>query len=59
MKNLKIGKKLSLSFIAVLLVTVAANLYSISNLKKSEKLNNDLFTGPYVEQQRVWVFVEI
>ena len=48
MKNLKIGKKLSLSFIAVLLVTVAANLYSISNLKKSEKLNNDLFTGPYV-----------
>ena len=48
MKNLKIGKKLSLSFIVVLLVTVAANLYSISNLKKAEELNDDLFKGPYM-----------
>lgn len=48
MKNLKIGKKLTLSFIIVLLVTVSANFYSISNLKKAENLNDELFEGPYM-----------
>ncbi len=48
MKNLKIGKKLSLSFIVLLMLTAFANFYALSNLKKSEKLSHDLFNGPYV-----------
>ena len=48
MKNLKIGKKLSISFIVLLMLTAFANFYALSNLKKSEKLSHDLFNGPYV-----------
>ena len=47
MKNLKIGKKLSISFIIVLMLTAFANFYALSNLKEAGKLSHDLFKGPY------------
>ncbi|HSQ87261.1 methyl-accepting chemotaxis protein [Romboutsia sp.] len=47
MKNLKIGKKLGISFIVLLMLTGVANFYVLSNLKKSGKLSHDLFEGPY------------
>ena len=36
MKNLKIGKKLSISFIVLLMFTVFANFYAMYNLRKQE-----------------------
>ena len=48
MKNLKIGKKLGISFMVLLMLSALANIYTISNLKESEKLNRQLFEGPYV-----------
>ena len=47
MKNLKIGKKLSLSFIVLLMLTAFANFYALSSLKEAGKLSHDLFKGPY------------
>ncbi len=47
MKNLKIGKKLSISFIVLLMLTVFANFYALSSLKEAGKLSHDLFKGPY------------
>ena len=46
-KNLKIGKKLSLAFVIMLVFTLFTNIYTISNLRKSEELNTQLFEGPY------------
>ncbi len=54
MKNLKIGKKLGISFIIVLMLTAFANFYALSNLKEAEKLSEDLFTGPYVVTSQTW-----
>ncbi|MDK2562648.1 methyl-accepting chemotaxis protein [Romboutsia sedimentorum] len=54
MKNLKIGKKLFISFIVVLVLAGVANFYALSNLKKAEKLSEDLFTGPYVVTSQTW-----
>ena len=48
MKNLKIGKKLGISFIVLLMLTAFANFYALSNLKEAGKLSHDLFEGPYV-----------
>ena len=48
MKNLKIGKKLGISFIVLLMITAFANFYALSNFKKAGKLSHDLFKGPYV-----------
>ncbi|WP_243445025.1 methyl-accepting chemotaxis protein [Romboutsia maritimum] len=47
MKNLKIGKKLSICFIVLLMITAFSNIYTISNLKEAAKLSKDLFEGPY------------
>jgi methyl-accepting chemotaxis protein len=47
MKNLKIGKKLGISFIVLLMVCVFANAYVQLNLKKAGELSNNLFEGPY------------
>ena len=47
MKNLKIGKKLGISFIILLMLAVFANTYSQLNLKKAGELSNNLFEGPY------------
>ena len=47
MKNLKIGKKLSISFMIILLLMACTCIYTISELRKSENLSNELFTGPY------------
>jgi methyl-accepting chemotaxis protein len=47
MKNLKMGKKLALSFIVLLTITIFANGNALSNLKKAGKLSHDLFEGPY------------
>ena len=56
MKDLKIGKKLMISFAIVLILTAFANVYAVLNLKKAEKLTNDLFTGPYVvTSDSVWI----
>uniref|UniRef100_UPI0005A9D9CB methyl-accepting chemotaxis protein n=1 Tax=Faecalimicrobium dakarense TaxID=1301100 RepID=UPI0005A9D9CB len=48
MKNLKIGKKLFLAFGILLMLTIFSSFYTISKLKQSEKLSQQLFTGPYV-----------
>ncbi|MGL5756644.1 MAG: methyl-accepting chemotaxis protein [Paraclostridium sp.] len=47
MKNLRIGKKLSISFMILLMLTAFTSLYTISRLKQSETLSHKLFTGPY------------
>ncbi|MGL5642538.1 MAG: methyl-accepting chemotaxis protein [Paraclostridium sp.] len=47
MKNLKIGKKLSISFMILLMLTAFTSLYTISRLKQAETLSHKLFTGPY------------
>ena len=47
MKNLKIGRKLSISFVVLLLITTFANFYAISKLRQSEGLSNELFNRPY------------
>ncbi|WP_270670393.1 HAMP domain-containing methyl-accepting chemotaxis protein [Paraclostridium bifermentans] len=47
MRNWKISKKLIISFGILLIITACANFYAINNLKKSEKLSNQLFEGPY------------
>ena len=46
-KNLKIGRKLSLSFIIVLLLAAFANGNAMRNLRKAGELGHDLFEGPY------------
>ncbi|HSQ89281.1 methyl-accepting chemotaxis protein, partial [Romboutsia sp.] len=48
MKNLKIGKKLGISFIVLLILAAFGNFYAIYNLKKAGELSHDLFEGPYV-----------
>ena len=48
MKNLKIGKKLTLAFGILLMLSAFTSFYTISKLKGAEKLSNQLFTGPYV-----------
>ena len=56
MKNLKIGKKLSISFIVLLMLTAFANFYALSNLKGAAKLSHDLFEGPYQSTtQTMWI----
>ncbi|WP_042276412.1 methyl-accepting chemotaxis protein [[Clostridium] dakarense] len=47
MKNLKISRKLSISFIVLLMIATFANFYTISSLRKAESLNKQLFNGPY------------
>lgn len=47
MRNWKISKKLIISFGILLIITACANFYAINNLRKSEKLSNQLFEGPY------------
>ncbi|CEO21444.1 methyl-accepting chemotaxis protein [Paraclostridium sordellii] len=47
MKNLKIGRKLSISFMIILLLLACTSIYTISKLKKSETLSDELFKGPY------------
>ncbi len=47
MNNLKIGKKLGISFIILLALAVFGNFYALSNLKKAGELSKKLFEGPY------------
>ena len=48
MKNLNIGKKLIISFIAVLIITTVANYYAQYNLKEAGTKSKELYEGPYV-----------
>ncbi|CEN24401.1 methyl-accepting chemotaxis sensory transducer [[Clostridium] sordellii] len=47
MKNLKIGKKLGLAFVILLVITAFSSFYVLFNLKKSSQQSHDLFNGPY------------
>ncbi|RDY22406.1 methyl-accepting chemotaxis protein, partial [Romboutsia maritimum] len=47
MKNLKIGKKLGISFVILVMIAVFVNFYTLSSLKKAGQLSHDLFKGPY------------
>ena len=47
MKDLKIGRKLSIAFAILLMLTAFTSFYTISKLRQSEKLSHQLFTGPY------------
>ncbi|MEG2786633.1 MAG: methyl-accepting chemotaxis protein [Romboutsia sp.] len=47
MKNLKIGRKLIISFMILLILMGFTSIYTISKLKQSEKLSHELFSGPY------------
>ncbi|WP_195336039.1 methyl-accepting chemotaxis protein [Paraclostridium bifermentans] len=47
LKNLKIGQKLGLAFVILLVLTALSNLFLISNLKKSANQSHDLYTGPF------------
>ncbi|HSQ89350.1 methyl-accepting chemotaxis protein, partial [Romboutsia sp.] len=47
MKNLKIGKKLGISFIVLLVLAASAISYALYNLKKGGELSHNLFKGPY------------
>ena len=56
MKNLKIGKKLSISFIVLLMLTAFASFYALSNLRGAAKLSHDLFEGPYKSTtETIWI----
>ncbi|CEH33326.1 methyl-accepting chemotaxis protein [Romboutsia lituseburensis] len=48
MKNLKIGRKLGLSFIVLLMLSAFGNFYALSNLKQAGHLSQELYEGPYV-----------
>ena len=48
MKNLKIGKKLGICFIVVILIMTIANFNTLFNLKKSGDLSHELYQGPFV-----------
>jgi methyl-accepting chemotaxis protein len=48
MKKLKIGQRLALSYIILLILTIFANFYSLSNLKETGNLSHELFKKPYV-----------
>ena len=47
MRNLKIGRKISICFIVLLMFTTFANGKALYNLKQSGELNDNLFKGPY------------
>ncbi len=47
MNNLKIGKKLGVSFIILIMLAVFGNIYALSNLNKTGELSKNLFEGPY------------
>ena len=47
MKNFKIGRKLSIAFIVLLIITTFANFYTISKLRKAGDLSSILFNRPY------------
>ncbi|GAA0104901.1 methyl-accepting chemotaxis protein [Paraclostridium sordellii] len=47
MKNLKIGKKLGLAFVILLVITAFSSFYVLFNLKKASQQSHDLFRGPY------------
>ncbi|OXX82496.1 hypothetical protein AVM15_18285 [Paraclostridium benzoelyticum] len=47
LKNLKIGQKLGLAFVILLVFTALSNLFLISNLKKSTDRSDQLFDGPF------------
>lgn len=46
-KNLKIGKKLMLSFFTILVLTTSLIIYLLVELKETDKLSDELFRGPY------------
>ena len=46
-KNLKIGKKLMLSFFTILILTTSLAIYLLGQIKYTTKLNDDLFKGAY------------
>ena len=46
-KNLKIGKKLMLSFFTILVLTISLIIYLLVELKETDKLSDELFRGPY------------
>ncbi len=48
MKNLKIGRKLGICFIVVILIMTIANFNTLSSLKKSGNLSHELYEGPFV-----------
>ncbi|MCR8746747.1 methyl-accepting chemotaxis protein [Romboutsia lituseburensis] len=48
MKNCKIGKKLGICFVILLMITAFANGKALYDLKKAGKMSHDLFRGPYV-----------
>ena len=48
MKNLKIGKKLNLSFLIVLIVSIITIFYAVSNIIHLGDLTNKIFNGPYI-----------
>ncbi|GAA0865456.1 methyl-accepting chemotaxis protein [Paraclostridium tenue] len=47
MKDLKIGKKLGIAFIVLLMITAFSSFYVLLNLKKASKQSHELFKGPY------------
>ncbi|MCU9815307.1 hypothetical protein [Paraclostridium sp. AKS73] len=47
MKDLKIGKKLGICFVILLLLTTVSNLYTLYNLKEAGRVSHELFEGPY------------
>lgn len=46
-KNLKIGKKLALSFFTVLILTMSLGIFLLAELRSVAKLTDNLFNGPY------------
>ncbi|MCR8746748.1 methyl-accepting chemotaxis protein [Romboutsia lituseburensis] len=48
MKNLKIGKKLSISFAILIIMAACASVYATFNLTDVKKANKNLFEGPFL-----------
>ena len=47
LKEMKIGKKLGMSFGLVLIMSTLACFYALNSLKKAEEMSHKLYTGPY------------
>lgn len=46
-KNLKIGQKLGISFIVVIVLLSIASFNALNNIKKAGQLARDIYSGPY------------
>ena len=59
-KNLKIGKKLILSFLTILILTSSLSIYILGKLSYTANLTDYMYDGPYkLVNESLWIRMEI